>query len=93
MQEKFISLLLEQVLYENDSCLRPLACIAMETWVRRVLLPPLAEFFTIISLVPAGQGRGICYGDTGGLNFSDHPFTRLLVQTERGFYFNYLKLL
>lgn len=52
MQGRFVLLLLQQLLYENDSCPRPLACIAMETSVHRLLIALLAEFFSTISLVP-----------------------------------------
>lgn len=55
MQGRFVLLLLQQLLYENDSCPRPLACIAMETSGHRHLIPFLVEFFTIISLVPGNR--------------------------------------
>lgn len=55
MQGRFVLLLLQQLLYENDACPRPLVCIAMETSGHRLLICPLAEFFTVISLVPGSQ--------------------------------------
>lgn len=55
MQGRFVLLLLQQLLNENDSYPKPLACIAMETLGHRLLVPPLAEFFTTISLVPGNQ--------------------------------------
>lgn len=57
-----------------------------------LLISPSAEFFTVISLVPGSQGSDICYWNIEGLNFFDYLFSRLSVQTARGFYFSYIEL-